>query len=179
MNGRAYTVQRREAHRSGFTLVELLGVIAIIMMVIALLLPAASMLRRTAQRKAAATRGKSLSQAIKNYRQVYGQFPGQTQDDDDQDVEPDDILAALTNNPRRRIFVELRPEEVSADGELLDPWDMPYVIAMDETGDGRVELTASSGSISFSTNVPDQDVCVMSWGGRPEEEEARVYSWKR
>jgi prepilin-type N-terminal cleavage/methylation domain-containing protein len=165
--------------KKGFTLLEVLVVVMIIGMLVALLMPAASTLRQTAKRKQAATRAISLIQAIKSYRQVYGKFPGQVQDIKDQDVEPEDLIHALTNNPRGTYFLEFADNELDSDGALLDPWEMRFVVSMDENGDKSTDLKATSSGISFSTNVPGESICVMSWGGKPSDKKARVYSWIR
>jgi type II secretory pathway pseudopilin PulG len=151
----------------------------IIGLLVAMLLPAVGMLRQTTKRKQAAVRARSLIQAVQTYRQVYGKYPGQIQDVYDQEVTPEELITALTNNTRDIVFVEFGAGELDSDGALLDPWAMPYVISMDENGDKVTELAATASGTSFSTNVPGEPICVMSWGGNPPDEKERVYSWTR
>ena len=175
--------QTSRGRRGGFTLIELLVVIAIIGVLISIMLPAISMMRQSARRRGARVRALTLVQAIKNYRQVYGKFPAQRQDLYDHFASTEDIMTALTNNPRQQILIELNANELTPDGALSDPWERPYVVAMDETGDGVTEVSASltlpgGGTETMEHSVSGETVCVASWGEDPENEELRIYSWK-
>ena len=153
----------------GFTLIELLVVIAIIGMLAGMLMPAIAAVRRAAKRKKAAVEAKSLVHAVKLYHSVYGKWPGQTQGGPDHLVSHAVIITALTNNPRNKIFIEI-PQNSLVGGVYLDPWRIPYEIAMDEDGDG----TTTMNTPLFTTNVAKETVIVMSWGSAG----IRVYSWQ-
>ncbi len=62
--------------RSGFTLVELLVVVAIITMLVALLVPAVNAARQAALRGKCMNNQKELSKAVLQYEQAKGHFPG-------------------------------------------------------------------------------------------------------
>lgn len=158
--------------RCGFTLIELLVVIAIIGMLAAMLMPAIGSVRRSAKRRKAAAEAKSLVHAVKLYHNVYGKWPGQVQGASDNVVPHFDIIAALTNNPRKKIFIEI-PANFLVGGKYLDPWRRPYVIVMDENADGTTMMSTAL----FTTNIGNETALVMSWGSNSSAV-MRVYSWK-
>ncbi len=169
-------------HKSGFTLLEILVVVVIIGILVSLLLPSVTMLKNAAKRKQARIKALAFVSAVTKYRTEYGKYPGQTQDDVDQDIEPEVMLEEIIENPRDRIFMDFTPEDFTEDGELADPWGMPYVIAINENGDDETEMegeiSGSFGTVTFSTNVPDINICLVSWGGDPPNINVRVYSWR-
>lgn len=64
-----------------------------------------------------------LRVALAFYRHDYGEFPSGS---------PATIARLLRGesvggqNPRRLDYIEIHPRELNADGELIDPWGMPY-----------------------------------------------------
>lgn len=177
--------KRSDGTRAGFTLVELLVVILIIAVLLSLIFPAIGALRRAAMIRKAAAHGTQIANALKDYRTVYGKWPAQiqgTQDNTyDTDVEQVPIITALTNNPRGTAFLEI-PEGVMSNGCYLDPWRVPFVIAMDENGDGNVTINATITSPSDSLgplSLSNQTAAVLSWGKNPgSPQNRRICSWE-
>ena len=83
--------------KRAFTIVELLGVMAVLATLFGLILPAMKLSFRTAQKKQAAGDATALAQAVIHYRQTYGVWPGSETISDDTVVAP--ILIVGTNLP--------------------------------------------------------------------------------
>ena len=67
-----------KAHRSGFTLVELLVVVVVIAMLVAILLPAVQVARETARRAQCLSYQKEIGTAMIQYEGQKQGFPGYT-----------------------------------------------------------------------------------------------------
>jgi len=167
------------ASRHAFTLLEALAVIAIIALMASLLIPVAHLLRESAQRRLAQQRAQGIVQAIKQYRSVYGEWPGQIQGATDTTyTNCTDMIARLTHNPRNVVFLQ-DTESAVTDTAFLDPWNRPYLVALDENGDGVItNMSCDAFDPHITTNVNDS-VAVASWGPDPANVEKRVYSWSR
>jgi hypothetical protein len=92
------------------------------------------------------------------------------------------IMNALTNNPRDVILIEIPPSAMSSN-RYVDPWKRPYVVAVDETGNGFVEIycpcpVAGGSAIDFTGKKVRETVAVCSFGPDPVNVQKRVYSWK-
>lgn len=93
----------RKANKGGFTLVELMTVIAIIALLSALILGLAGNAQKTSARKKAAAEVEQLSSFVTDYQAAYGKVP-----------EPDDLKTALkdADHPLK---------------DMVDPWGETYV----------------------------------------------------
>lgn len=159
----------------GLTAIEMVVVLAILGMMLSLLFPVARALRRTAKRSHANVEAKHIVLALKMYRVIYGKWPCQTQSESDTTYTNNAlIIAELRNNPRNYLFLEI-PQKAFTNGCFIDPWQRPYIIAIDENGDGKVEVNASF----FTGIVSNETVVVISGGPSPEQQpEYIVRSWK-
>jgi type II secretory pathway pseudopilin PulG len=162
--------------REGVSLIEVLGAVAILWLCFGLVFPLISSSRRSAVRKLAATEAIAVSQALQEYRETYGHWPGQTQGvhdvvygvPDGSDAVP--VWRALLDNPRRLVLLEV-DEERWVDGRFRDPWERAYLLAMDENEDGRVDLHIEG---LLETSVTARAVA-MAYG--EDTATIRVRSW--
>ncbi len=153
--------------RSGFTLIEMLVVIAIIAILAGLLFPAINRALETAKRNQAAADVRSIAAAITMFYNDYGYLPvpfddqgwepgpgngdfGREQSDarlnDDESKRIIQVLIAEQNigpgwnnlNPRRKVYLSM--QTARSDGELLDPWGNQYWIKLDRDLNGMVQF---------------------------------------
>lgn len=174
----------------GFTLIELLVVILIIAIMLAMIFPAITAIRRAASVRKATGEAQQLANAIKQYYASYSVWPNQTQGANDTTYSGPTqapLINALLNNPRGGIFLEM-PAGSFTNGCYVDPWGNPYVVTIDENDNGKAEMNAPPQTSYFgpamATNV-SAAVAVASWGRDPDDpdEDAaqkvkrRIYSW--
>ena len=132
--------------RQGFTLIEMLSVVAIIAILASILYPALRQARDAPKRAQARADIRRLELAIQNYYAEYGHWPDTSAwpatDNDfitmlngnrDAYTGVDAILGsyAVSNNPRGDRFMEIDKKQSTADGLFVDPWGIPYIILMD------------------------------------------------
>lgn len=155
------------------------------------LVSAAQMRRRTAMAKHDIA---SLRRAILRYHREYGSWPAAS---DARNVDcrfggrtPNAELIRVLRaeagsgnpdhefNPQRMIFIEIEPHAsgvsgINSKGEFIDPWGMPYQIALDTSYDNVVEIPNS-----IYGRVPGEGVLVWSLGpDRKPETRDDLLSW--
>lgn len=128
---------------NGFTLVELLTVIAIIALLAGLIFPAVISVQDKAKRSKAKSMIQSLSVALKMYQNDFGVYPTDT------DVGATSGAAALnialgqrhigTSAGNVGPYMEFKTKDLNGSGEVIDPWGTPYYYYPDDddgaTGD--------------------------------------------
>ncbi len=93
---------RHRLNRSGFTLVEILMVVAIIGILVGLVVPAVNMALRTVRKRAIALEVQAIEGAVQQYKNKYGDFP------------PDGSSQAVWERHFRKIFPQIQASEFTA-----------------------------------------------------------------
>ncbi len=195
-NRRAAPAHTTRAGRAGnsknaFTLIELLTVVLIIAILMSLILTGVVALRRHAENVKTLGDAQNLEHAIRMYQNEHTVWPGQNSGEDktyydgaggteDQTV----IMAAMFDSPRRMTLgLDLRDGDLVS-GRRVDHWGRPFVVAIDQDGDGMVTLDATISDLgdpavgaTINTNIR-RKVAIMSWGRDPADPAARrVFGW--
>ncbi len=156
----------------GFTLLELLVVVAIIGLLVGMLAGGIQAVRNGMKRQKASMESKTIAQALRGYRDDFGEWPKQDEtvvadvtcsDEAGQRL----VLSRLLENVRKRVYLDI-PGGSDKQGAFLDPWLRPYVITMDMNSDGLCDVNAKldQPAATYVTNVAS-DVAVFSWGASP------------
>lgn len=150
--------QSNDCRREGFTLLELLIVIAIIVALAGLLFPAAQSVLERAKKVQAKNDLTQIVTAVNAYYMEYGKYPLPSTASGDgyatgatTGTASKDILNPLRNldptlNPRQVVFIS-PPEDtaqtnprgkIGSDGQFHDPWGTPYGITIDADYNNQV-----------------------------------------
>jgi len=172
---------------SGFTLVELLTVIAIIAILMGILLPTVAVVKQSAKKAQAKSDAVMIVNAIEAFYTEYGHYPLP----DSVDPGPNDVIFGDSNdggsytnsqimdvlrareaeagiaadkivNFRNKVFTEgvVAKKEgrygIQEDGTFLDPWGIPYVIAMDTSYSKVTETFMDAYSDATYVTIPPE-----------------------
>ena len=145
----------------GFTVIELLAVIAIIGILAAILLPALSKARVMAKKSNASGEIHQLVVAIRMYAEDWGAYPNRGGVNDGTNC--GDLVAALEDNVGNGPYCEW-PADKKSGGNLLDPWERSYrydIVSVEGAGIGMGYNIWSDGPNKSDDNGAGDDI--KSW----------------
>jgi prepilin-type N-terminal cleavage/methylation domain-containing protein len=205
MRKTALVCRRGQNGQRGFTILELLVVIAIIAILFSLLFVALSKAQESTRRTKAKAQVKMLEKAFVAYHDEYGEWPrGMTSYDN----QPEGNLTGVELEEKGALMLAGKPTDngngemcnaqgipfitkpnlkKSKDGQFskkgfLDPWGHCYKYMMDFNDDGevRVQYTGASGAGDRTEVVKGYGVVVWSRGpnGMDESDGDDITSWK-
>ncbi len=156
--------------KNTFPMIEILVVMAIIIVLMGILIPAVSKGMKKAKIQKSKTAIKTLYMAIKQYESTYGFLPftGANEDTNLTSSKYDKLLATLAGvndgadgvdtNPRTIKFLEL-----DTDNTYNDSWNQRFKVSLDLDYDEDVEGSEISGSGTLNTKV-------VIWSEGPDSE---------
>lgn len=158
----------RTLQRRGFTLVELLVVIAVIAILIVLLLPAVQQARESARRMQCSSNLKNLSLALANYSTTHGMFPPLARKvdariGDDNGVILNWVTSILPEIEAKPSYDRLEARQKA--GDLDDPWDIDDfyrelypagILACPTEQQVRFEVNNVIGALHYRASLGDQ-----------------------
>lgn len=175
---------KTKKNRAGFTLIEILAVIAIVGILASIIIPAAGLAKEAALRRRAGAEIQSIKVAAMQFYDDHRYMPWPTAAADDPKVGADQwttgaadqepVMELLTgDNAMKKLYLQI-PDKSKASGQLVfnDPWGQPYQIGMDRDLDGAVEVsgtgvwdgqTVMEKVLVFSPGPPDQDKPMKSF----------------
>lgn len=167
----------------GFTLIEILAVIAIIAIVVSILIPVAGGAKKTAQKRRAQTEMQSIKMAAMQFYEEhrYMPWPDKVKVGDDKwatdSIAQGSVMDLLTgNNPLKKTYLQIPEKSRPADKSMVfvDPWGQPYQIGMDRNLDGAV-VVSGTGVAEWDGKTVMERVLVFSPGIPDEKEPLKTF----
>ena len=134
-------------NKKGFTLIELMAVIALIMVLVGLLMPALKGIRKKSKEKQSVAECMAIKSAIISYKVANRQWPDSRNGDldrvyGDEDGNDDNstIITLLIDN-NDLVVGDLNKDD---DDNVFDPWGAQYIIKLDTDYDGRFSIDSTN-----------------------------------
>lgn len=184
-------------HRRGFTLIEMLVVIGIIMILAGLLLPAISLARAFARKATAKSEIENIAAAWMHYYSEYQRWPSFVSGETPVRI-ADDVADALSagalgiDNPRRIKFMGFKRFNLSTNP--VTPWartevtdaDTPekhyYYVMFDANFDNKIDATTSGPPSWDMPTTEDVNQSVIVWTVNDDADEGSdkwiIGSWQ-
>ena len=134
--------------RGGFTLVEMLVVVAIIAILASILVPSVNSGLKSAKKRRAEVECQSIETAVRQFQSDFRYMPwgaynekkkmGEDKWAEDAANQKNVMSFLQGSNVLQKAYLEV-PDSGKDDGVFYDPWGQPYVIGMDRNGDGQLK----------------------------------------
>ena len=171
----------KKYNKSGFTLVELLAVIVIIMILVGFLMPALHGTKKQAYNKKAKAECMAITTAIISYKTDKRKWPvggdngkpdktyGDEGDDRLNVYVINELILPKANPP----YLDIGDFKTDSDGNVIDPWGEQYIIKIDTDYDGVLVTDEYNDKYKLSTNAT---VVVWSSGSDRARGNSNEYS---
>jgi len=186
-------------NKNAFTMVELLVVMAIIVLIASIMLPAIGSAKKAAMRSKARADIKMLHTAIMSFKNAYDRYPlhgtvvNQNIDINYYEHEENAVLIETLrgdheeDNPRGISFIKITEGSLDEDGSFVDPWAVedsnygaPYYAMVDSDYDGEIEVEIDDEVHGVEINtVSNHAIAVWSLGDQEDDnpEQGPFTSW--
>lgn len=173
---------------AGFTLIEILVVIAIIGILAAIVVPVAGGAKKTAMKRRAMLEMSTIKVAVLQFYEDHRYMPwGDPQNAGQARVGPDEwtknetereqLMRWLTgDNPLKKSYLQVPEKSRSGSNPLIftDPWHQDYRVGIDRNLDGAMLPNDPDGLFGGSTYVKER-VLVYSLGDPEENEPLKTF----
>lgn len=173
---------------AGFTLIEILTVIAIISILAAILVPVVGKSKETALKRRAVVEMNSIKVAVRQFHADHKYMPWGDPEDPDQPRVGNDVwtennddlehvMRWLTGeNPVRQSYLQIPEKSQDPDNPLLfvDPWGQTYRIGMDRNMDGAM-LPNDPDSLFGGSEYVREPVLVYTLGPKDKNQPMKTF----